>query len=343
MRKLILILFLFVSLNSFAQTDDKARLKELNQSLVNSYKNNKFDDAQKYAEEALQVAIKVFGNEDKETARVLVNLGIIQRERKKYDESSLSLQKAVDIYERHSKLNGEDLTKDLINASDLLAISQYHNKKKKESVMNFLKAFNLSETKIGKYALEGYSPALHLAKLYSSEKEYQKADEFYLKSYAIALKNFGKESDKLEEVFDSRICSNPFEIEEAIELNKLFSLRMLELKTEILGQKNEDNGIIYLLNGDNTLNANNKLVKATFLARPVFPENVRGRRISKQVKVKVFIDEKGNVKNATALCSQGVFETASVAAALQSKFSTNVNGKPYKIVGIIIYNFGSTK
>jgi hypothetical protein len=58
--------------------------------------------------------------------------------------------------------------------------------------------------------------------------------------------------------------------------------------------------------------------------------------------VQVTIDESGNVIEAKSTCGITQFLEVSEKAALRSKFSpTQLNGKPVKVSGIIVYNFGN--
>jgi TonB family protein len=77
--------------------------------------------------------------------------------------------------------------------------------------------------------------------------------------------------------------------------------------------------------------------KAVKLPEPAYPGDAKVAGI---VKVKVTVDESGNVISATAISGHPLLQAAAVAAALNAKFSpTFVDGPPIKVVGILTYNF----
>lgn len=80
--------------------------------------------------------------------------------------------------------------------------------------------------------------------------------------------------------------------------------------------------------------------KAINLVRPPYPAAARAVKASGSVKVQVLIDYEGNVASAVAVSGHPLLHSASVKAALASKFSpTLLEGKPVKVSGIIVYNF----
>jgi tetratricopeptide (TPR) repeat protein len=321
MRKLIISIILIASVCVYAQTDDKTALKELNQKLVDSYKNNKLDDALKYANQAVELSLKIYGTDNVETAVAYSNLGTIQREKKKFKESVLSFQKTNEIYLKISSLKGNSL----IESYENLAFSQFLDKKYDESIFSYLKAIELSEIKSGKENKELFSPTLDLANAYSKNNNFEKADEYYLKSAKLALKYFGQGSLEFLKI-DFLRSSN-------CERNKELDADYNKARKELFPKKVDSIpvGPIYagVIKG-----------KATDLARPVYPAEARERRLEGKVSVRVLIDEQGNVIYAKADCGQGILGDISEDAALKSKFSrTTLSGNPVKIIGILTYNF----
>lgn len=76
------------------------------------------------------------------------------------------------------------------------------------------------------------------------------------------------------------------------------------------------------------------------LVKPEYPKSARYVKASGAVVVQVLIDEKGNVTTAEAVSGHPLLRSASVKAALDSKFSqTILEGKPVKVQGVIVYNF----
>ncbi len=321
MRNLVITIILLASVCVYAQTDDKTTLKELNQKLVESYKNNKLDDALKYANQAVELSLKIYGIENAETAVAYSNLGTIQRDKKKYKESVLSFQKTNEIYLKISNLKSNGL----IESYENLAFSQFLDKKYDESISAYLKAMELSEVKSGKENKELFSPTLDLANAFSKNKNFEKADEYYLKSTKLALKHFGRGSLEFLKI-DFLRSSN-------CERNKELDTAYNKARKELIPEQVDSNTA-------EIINAGVINGKAVYLAKPAYPAEAKANRLQGSFKVKVIIDEKGNIIYAKSDCGQGILGEASENAAYQSKFSpTILNGKPVKILGIVVYNF----
>ncbi|HVG35587.1 MAG TPA: energy transducer TonB, partial [Pyrinomonadaceae bacterium] len=91
---------------------------------------------------------------------------------------------------------------------------------------------------------------------------------------------------------------------------------------------------------DHTLTGGPLNDKATSLPPPVYPAIAKAARASGPVSVKVLIDEEGKVMAAQAVSGHPLLQFAAVKAAREARFSrTLLNGKPVKVVGIIVYNF----
>jgi TonB family protein len=80
--------------------------------------------------------------------------------------------------------------------------------------------------------------------------------------------------------------------------------------------------------------------KAIYLARPLYSREAVSARISGIVRVKITIDEKGNVIAAKAETGNPILHQAAELAALQSKFSpTTLSGKPITVRASISWTF----
>lgn len=316
MKKLIFIIILSTVCFAQAQTDDKETLKQINQNLVSSYKNQKLDGALKFARQAVDLSVKIYGADNSETATAYTNLGVIFRERKKYKESIESLQAAADIY---GKVSGVKSGK-LIEIYQTLALSQLLAGMNEEAAANFLKAVELAETNFGKESKETFSPTLNLANFYARDGKFEKADELYLKSYASAIKNFGKKGSELQQIEDARTCLADGNF--SPEKEKVFT----EFKDRLFGEIAERGAS---LTG-----------KAKSLPIPRYPVEAREKRLSGTAPVRVQIDEQGNVTDAKSICRDDSLGKAAVESAKGAKFSPiQIDGKPSKASGILIYKF----
>ncbi len=68
MKKLLITIILLTICSTHAQTDEKETLKQLNQKVITSYRNQKFDEALKLAQQAVDLSLKIYGAEQPETA-----------------------------------------------------------------------------------------------------------------------------------------------------------------------------------------------------------------------------------------------------------------------------------
>lgn len=318
MKKLLITVILLMTYSVHPQTDEKETLKQLNQEVLELYRNQKFEKALKLAQQAINLSIKIYGAEHPETAAAYVNLGVMYQEGKKYKEAIENLQKAVNIYQKVSDLKSEKL----VMTYQILAYSQFLDNQQEESEANYLKAIETAENKFGKNSKESFMPTLNLANIYARLKKFEKADEFYLKSFALAIKNFGKQSQEVEQIEDSRGClvsSRNYSSESA----EAFHNAQIKLfgESEEYGAK--------IING-----------KAVSLPKPPYPLEAKSKRIGGSVSVRVKIDEQGNVTEARVACGNPILGRAAVQSAWGAKFvPTLANGKPIKVSGYIIYNF----
>jgi len=318
MKRLLITIVLLTLCSVHAQTYEKETLKQLNQKVIASYRNQKFDEALKLAQQAVDLSLKLYGAEQPETAVAYNHLGVMYQEKKKYKESIENLQKAVDIYQKPSNPKGEEL----VMAYQILAYSQFLGGMEIESEANYLKAIETSENKFGKESKESFLATLNLANIYARLKKIEKANEFYLKSYALAMKNFGREGKEIEQIEDSRSC-----LVSAQNFSSESQKAFYEARKKLLGETDEQSARI--VNG-----------KAKSLPKPPYPSEARPKRISGTVSVRVKIDEQGNVIEAKAVCGHPILGQASEQAARGAKFAPTVkDGKPIKISGIIVYNF----
>jgi tetratricopeptide (TPR) repeat protein len=323
MKKLVIIFVLLACVCVYAQTDDKTTLKTLNQKLVESYKNNKLDDALKFANQAVELSLKIYGTDNVETAVAYSNLGKLQREKQKYKDSITNLQKTVEIYQRLPNLD----VSFKISAFDNLAISLSNYNKMEEAETYYIKAISIAREKLGDDSKESLLPLIHLATFYDRNKREEEADKKYLESFGLIIKHFGEFSEEFEKLEDTRLCLSTFVSQkgnENISREKIFQKRL-----NLLTKSN------LLFDDDIVVNA-----KALLLPKPVYPIEARMRRLLGMEKVKIIVDENGDVLSARSVCGKTILGMTSEKAALKAKFSpTFLNGKVIKTSGIITYNF----
>jgi TonB family protein len=79
---------------------------------------------------------------------------------------------------------------------------------------------------------------------------------------------------------------------------------------------------------------------ATFLPKPGYPQKAEDFCVGGKVKVKVLVDENGNVIEAKAISGDELLRKSAVEAAKKAKFRFH-HYFPVKVKGIVVYNFDS--
>ena len=323
MKKLLITIILLSASIVHAQTDEKETLKQINQNAISAYQNQKFDDAIKFGQQAIDLSLKIFGAKSLETANAYSNLGIIYLDKKKFKESIENLQKAVEIYESVSNFKNTVQLK----TYETPALSQFLGGKDKEAEITYLKAIEVAGEKFGKESKEVFEPSLNLGKFYARSKKFDKADDYYLKSYALAVKNFGREAKQLTEIGDTRICLLGGYINH--EGDKIYDKAINKILGEDTDKEEKSSINGGIING-----------KAKSLPKPVYPFEAKSQGLSGTISVRVTIDEQGNVTEARSVCGNPILGKASEEAARNAKFSpTRLDGKSVSVTGIIVYRF----
>jgi TonB family protein len=322
MRKLIISIILIASVCVYAQTDDKTALKELNQKLVDSYKNNKLDDALKYANQAVELSLKIFGADNAETAVAYSNLAIIQQQKQKYSESIFWLQKSIEIYGKLTNLGKGVLSKSYERLAENYALFGKQN----ETEESYIKSLELCERDFGLESKETLGVVFGIANFYAQTNNFDKANVFYLRCYKLAVKNFGEMSDVITKIDDARVQYSKVMPEKFLLSEKEFQIERAKIVPEYTQSQPINAGVI---NG-----------KAKKLGKPEYPPAAMAVRAEGQVAVKVTVDEKGKVIKAIAVSGHPLLRGNAEKAALNSIFElTLMNGKPIKITGTLFYNF----
>jgi TonB family protein len=313
MKKLTLIIILLTAYSVSAQTGDKEKLKQLNQNVISLYRSGKFDEALKEARQAVDLSSKVHGLESLETAAAYTNLGIILRDKKKFKEAVGNFQKSVEIYRKNETANG----KALYEVYDVLAASQFLGGMEKEAETSYLKAAETAKSIFGKESKETLKPVLALAVFYAqtNKDNAEKSLDYYLESFALAIKHFGKESLEVEKIKIYKSYYSQYVHWKNDELHEKYTKK----ESEIFGYERG---------------------KALSLPLPRYPPEAKSLGKEGIVVVKVWINERGEVTNAQAVYGELFFAPAVEEVARKAKFKPSMmNGTPIGIVDFIAYKF----
>lgn len=200
-----------------------------------------------------------------------------------------------------------------------LGLIQVEKDKTAEAAANLQKAVEIFEKLDSK---DAYGAALRLANIYARDKEFEKADEFYLKSSVRAAKYYGIETKEFQQVEGIRVCSG-WNISMLEKRDKAF----YERRKELLGDAVKfEFGIL------------NKNAKS--LPKPKYPSEARSQRLGGVIPVKVKIDQQGNVAEVTAICGHPSLSQATTDAVKNAKFEPfTVDGQPSIANGLVIYSY----
>lgn len=329
MKKLILIFAVFqlTSISLWAQTsaDEVEKLKQLNQQVVTKYKEGDFNNSLKAAQQALDLTVKIFGAENKETAASYTNLGEIYLAKKKYDEAIESLQKSLAIFQQKPRENADKIAGNL----ERLGIAFTLDGKEKQGAEVLSKSVTTAENIFGQDGREILPYLKTLSEFYIYAKKPDQAQGIIARRYLVSSKYFEPNSAELQKIENDFICFayQNFKWDEVGERQSKFNEAIRKEKKDVPSDKTIINGGI--VNG-----------KAKSLITPAYPASARARKVRGVVPVRVTIDEQGKVAEAKAVCGDTELGEASVEAAKKSKFTpTTLEGKSVKVTGIIIYNF----
>lgn len=329
--KRLIIIFAFLQLllltgNAQDLTEKRTQLQQAGQTVVEFYQKGDLKDASEAAQKVLDLTIEIYGNDNRETAVAYNNLGKIFQARKKYDEAAGYFKKALRIYhlkpnENESKI--ADVLETLGVALTLDGKTDEAEKIIEDSIKTAENAFGSESREVLQYLKTGTS-------YYIYTKKYEKAENLFARQYIIALKVYGKDSEEKGKITNEFFCylSN-FKPEESAEKRKKF----FDLT------KDEDENAAK--RADNSIDGGVVNGKAISLPQPVLPYFSNRLRPSGRITVSVFINEEGNVTEAKSICGgDKILQEASEKAAMKAKFKpTTVDGKPFKVIGTITYNY----
>ncbi len=312
MKKLLTTIILLSACAVHAQTDEKETLKQINQQVVSLYRSQKLDEAIKFGQQAIDLSLKIYGIDNRETAIAYTNLGVIYRDKKKFKESVESLQTAVDIYQKTSDIKNQEI----IVAYQTLAYSQLLDRREKEAESNYLKSVEVAENLFGKDSKEVIKPIMETAAFYSKTNDYEKSQEQYLKTYALVIKHFGRESDEMENV---KIYSSYHAGGGNIWTNDKRYKEYKKKFDELFGYESGD---------------------AVSLPKPAYPAKAREEGKQGKIVIRVWVDEKGNVTDAKAVYGEMAFASVAEEATRKARFKPSVkDGKPISATNYITYKF----
>lgn len=300
------------------QSSDLIKSNDLNSAAVRLFNEGKYDEALPLETEALELRVRVLGPDSAELIPLLTNLGQIHK-RGSLEQSAAYFNRALKLAEK--AYGPKDIR--LASILDPLALVEYALKHTTTSEDLFVKSLKIKQASLSPQDPEIAETAYNLGQVYGSHNAYDSAAQMYRRAINIWEHSGEKDLPKLQKALAGYV-----------------------LVLTALGKKDEaskaQHRLAQLSNQEAILNGGVLNGKALALIRPPYPRLSGPFHPSGTVQVRVRIDENGNVIDAKALKSSlpMEFDRAAESAARQSRFSpTFVDGKPVKVIGIIIYNF----
>lgn len=291
---------------------------ELTKSLVQLFKEQKFDKALPLAKRALEIRERLLPRTDQRVATSLANLGDVYMAKHEYDNARKTFERLLQMQEAQFG----PVHVRLASTMDRLAVVYYYYKKPDKADELYQRALAAREKAFGPETVQVADTLYAMAQFYRFRRDYGRALASYKRSLNIYASSKGATSAEFQRTSKGLSCvgyesQNKAMLKEVEEIQKYFATGPIAPPAEVL-------------NG-----------RALVLTKPEYPRAARELNLEGMVVVQVDIDEKGKVTGAKDLC-EGLpyLGPAAIQAAFQSRFSpTTLSGVPVKVKGVIVYNF----
>lgn len=333
---LALLISLVLSVFTGAQTmSDEEILRQANRGLSESFYARDFDKALLYARQVLELNLKIYGADNRETAIAYSNLGKLYYLKEKHRDAFENYEKALEIYKKDSAKNAAVIASLMQSVGDVLMsdLTNLDRERAEKAERMYSESLAILENKSGADAREALPLLKSSTEFYAyrsreDEKLVDKTQALFIRYYLTTAKYDPADTDALQTIEDGFLCF----LSSSVRSQKQAAERHKQFAEAVAATRRTDNASIVkgeVLNG-----------KAIKFEIPEYPKAARAVRASGRVMVRVLIDEQGSVISAKSFCGHPLLRAASAQAASKAKFSpTLLDGKPYKVVGIIVYNF----
>lgn len=336
MKKSFLLLCLFLQAASIVAQDanpDLLRLRALNAQTVEKYKANELNDALRSSKEALAISVKLFGENNLETATCYRNLGEIYRAKLEWRSAAENFQRTLEIYKQLNVVNTTGGRQLLDSLGVVLALDG----RKAEAEAILLQNVAEAQKRYGEHSPQIEEPPATLSSFYAYTRAFDKADAIFVRRGVVrrVLSQLDKVPKDARNLSHDQACylASNFGLDEERKRAKSIS-DAVEREFEKFKKPQPDKPAPSLINGG-VVNG-----RAIRLVKPPYPAGARSAGARGTVLVQVLIDEEGKVVTAEAFCGDHLLRKASEEAAMNSKFSpTRLGSNPVKVNGIISYHY----
>ena len=300
-----------------------AEASQLTLTIIKLYNEGKYDEALPLAKRALELRERALGPDHEMVQGALLNLVEIYTAKKKYGEAQKLVERLLRTYEK--TVGPEDAGVAIF--LDKLAFLTYVQGDFSKSEAAYKRALSIREKAFGQNHTEFATSLYSLAEFYRFTGKFEKAQPLYEQAAILRRKLLGPGHPEYLKAKDRYFCL-AYATREA---NREKTLKDFEAKlSDPSDAPKSDTLAGGILNG-----------RAISLPRPSYPEEARRARARGTVVIKVTIDERGNVIDASDMCgSDPLLVKPSLEAARAARFTpTKLSGQPVKVTGVITYNF----
>lgn len=302
-------------------------VNELNAVVVKFYAEKKYDEALPIAEKAAQIADANALFDAGRSVAALTNLAEIYLVKKREKDAAELFERAIVAYGKTSNSSAQAQTLERLAGLQSVEISTGKAEK------NYLEALKLRESIKGGQTTEVVTTLLKIATFYNYIGKPEKAEIFYQRAVGLSDKVHKPDDPEYNTAFSRYQCwayQNKGLKDGTEYIAKYVKQRKRDYADPLKQNPILQGGVV---NG-----------KAKRLITPIYPPEAKAVRAGGVVLVQVLIDETGKVIEAKTTCGYDVFARECEGAALKSSFTpTSLNGRPVKVNGIIVYNFGYCK
>jgi TonB family protein len=300
-----------------------AEASRLSLTVVKLFNEGKYDEALPLAKRALALRETALGADHELVQGALLNLAEIYTTIKKYGEAQKLVERLLKTYEK--TVGPEDAGTAIL--LDKLAFLAYVQGGFSKSEAAYKRALAIREKVFGQKKAEVATSLFMLAEFYRFTGKFEKAQPLYEQAAILRRKLLGPEHPEYLKAKERYFClayaSSEANREKTL---KDFAAKLSDPSDSAKGDTLEGG----VLNG-----------RAISLPRPSYPDEARRVHARGTVVVKVTIDERGNVIDASDMCGgDPVLVKPSLQSARAARFTpTKLSGQPVKVTGVITYNF----
>jgi TonB family protein len=310
---------------SRSQDPKPTEADQLNAAIVQLFELGKFKEALPLAKRVLQIREQQFGVEDPRVRTAVMNLAEIYIAMGKPSDAEPLYERLVKSYEKTSPGDPE-----LATILDRLALVQHAHGNIGKAEELYRASLEVREKAWGANHDRTRIGVFHLAELYQLTGDYKKAEPLYQR-----LLSMHESSPTAKRAYD----------EEWMEAVDRYACLLRKTKRAAEAdelEKRKYRGAEAGLPSTPDNDARDKILNgmAISLPKPAYPPEARAARASGEVKVRVFIDERGRVLRACATSGPPQLWRESERAAFRARFTpTKLSGRPVKVTGIITYRY----